>query len=100
MQFPKMGPLFTTAFNCVICVLSPSQSFTYLPLRLESPNNVQIIPIVLYDEFNFMKVILKDDAPIPKVVPLWCYLRSEDAAGCEPFIKTKCDDWEARVNCL
>ncbi|KAM7515841.1 hypothetical protein LguiA_005424 [Lonicera macranthoides] len=92
MQFPEMGPLFATTFNCVICVLSPLQSFTYLPLRLGPPANVQIIPIVLYDEFHFMKAILKHDALIPKIVPWWGYLRSKDAAGWEPLIKTKCDD--------
>lgn len=46
MQFPEMGCLFATAFNCVLCILSPQQYMTYLPLRLGPEDDIQIIQML------------------------------------------------------
>ena len=99
MQFPEMGLLFASTFNCVFCVLSPLQSCTYLPWRTGPTTNFQIIPIILYDDSHFMKIFLKQNAPIPKVVPWWYKIRSEDASNWEVLVNPMINDWEDRVGC-
>ena len=47
-----------------------------------------------------MKVFLKQDAPIPKVVLWWHKVRYEDASGWGTLGKPMVNDWEAHVDCL
>ena len=99
MHLPDMGPLFATTFICVFCVLSPLQSCTYLPLRNGPISDFQIVPIILFDEVHFMKIFLKQDAPIPNVMPGWDKIRYRDAARWEQLVKSKFEDWKVRIGC-
>ncbi|OVA14991.1 hypothetical protein BVC80_67g16 [Macleaya cordata] len=97
MQFPELGCLFATTFNCVLCVLDPKQYTTYLPLRIGPINEPNIISIVLYDDIHFLKAFLKPNAPIPKVVLGWDHLRYPDANEWKNYVSHKFAEWEALI---
>lgn len=58
-----MGCLSVTAFNYVLCILSPQQCMTDFPLRLGSENDIKIVQSVLYDNNHFMKFLWKQGSP-------------------------------------
>ena len=89
MQFLNMGCLFASSFNFILCVFSPDQSLTYLPLRTGPTNTVQIVPIMLYNEIHFMKVILIERAPLPPLVPSWRMQRYPDAEHWVDVVKMR-----------
>lgn len=103
MQFPEMGCLFATAFNCafncVLCILSPQQYITYLPLRLGPANEIKIVQMVLYDNNHFMNFFWKQGAPIPHIVPGWQYHRYKEAAVWEDVVSELIDGWDDLVGC-
>ncbi|KAM7484483.1 hypothetical protein LguiA_000492 [Lonicera macranthoides] len=97
MQLPDMGCLFASAFNCIFCVFSLCQNLTYLPLRTGLTNTVQIVPIVLYDDVHFMKVILKVGSPIPRVILGWRKQRYLDAEHWVEVVKLRIFEWRKLV---
>ena len=94
MQFLAMSCLFATTFNCALCVLSPKQYITYLPLRLGPVDEIKIVQMVLYDDNHFLKFYWKEGAPIPPIIPGWRNHRYPDASVWEHILFDRIYEWK------
>ncbi|KAI3990429.1 hypothetical protein MKX01_021364 [Papaver californicum] len=89
-----MRYIFASAYKCIFLSCSNLVNTTWLPLRIPPPGDFKVLTILNLDNKNFVKAILKPDAPLPPVQSVWSSIYTEDTLLWTPHMEMLHRGWE------